>query len=357
MGAVRSGMHAKLRDFLKLLLLVLVVLFGVEAAARLMSWPAAARATISGPADALLAAKRAQGNPFVLVLGDSVMGSSAMESAGVADAYINAIPWQFERMLKPVSVNVTVTNLAMDGALVGDYLGLLQLLTEHQLRPAAAVIQVDYRLLSPLHDNEDRGNFSRAWLLPYVAPWTGLLTLPNRVISPSERPIDDIVGRSMLLRSDAYLRLRNLHARFLAAQPAAIADANRGKHAEAVRLTVGRYYLNESDITAGATLSAFAALMDRLRSMAIPTVVCFTPANPGFLGDQLNQPVYAYNVHAFGEWFRRRYGSTPFLRLVSLENIFADADFLDHSHLTAAANARAAKIMFDEFVLLNQRRN
>jgi hypothetical protein len=350
-------MHAKIRDLLKLLLLVIAGVVGVEAAGRLLPWPTAARTSISGPADVLLAAKRAQGNPFVLVLGDSVMGSSAMESAGVANAYIHAIPLQFERMLRLISVDVTSTNLAMDGALVGDYLGLLQLLTEHQLRPAAAVIQVDYRLLSPLHDIEDRGNFSRAWLLPYIAPWAGLLTLPGRVISPSDRPLDDIIGRTLLLHSDAYLRLRNLRSKILAAQSAAISNTNRNKHAEILRMTVGRYYLNETEITAGATLSAFAVLMDRLRSMAIPTIICFTPANPDFLGNQINSPVYAYNVHAFGEWFRRRYGSTPFLQLVSLENIFVSSDFIDHSHLTAAANAKAAKIMFDEFVLLNERRN
>ena len=166
-----------------------------------------------------------------------------------------------------------------------------------------------------------------------------------------------MIDRLLLLRSDAYLRLRNLHASLLAAQPAAIADVNQKKHAEMVRITVGRYYLNEKDITASATLSAFAALMDRLRSLGVPTLVCFTPANPDFLGSQLNLPVYAYNVNAFADWFRRRYGATPLMRMVSLENIFASSDFIDHSHLIPAANAKAAKIMLDEFVLLNEGRN
>ena len=35
----------------------------------------------------------------------------------------------------------------------------------------------------------------------------------------------------------------------------------------------------------------------------------------------------------------------------------ADPDFIDHSHFTAEANAKVAKVMFDEFVLLNERRN
>ena len=253
-----------------------------EAAGRVLPWPDPAQAPILGPANVLLAAKRAQGNPFVLVLGNSVMGSSAMESAGVTDAYGKAIPLQFERMLRPISVDVTVANLAMDGALIGDYLGLLQLLTEHELRPAAAVVQVDYRLLSPLHDVEEQPNISRTWLMPYVAPWAGLLTPPGVRIAPAERPIDGMIGRWLLLRSDAYLRLRNLHASLLAAQPAAIADANQQKHAEMLRITVGRYYLNENDITAGATLSAFAALMDRLRSSGSADPGLFHARQSGF---------------------------------------------------------------------------
>ena len=161
-------MSAKLQDLLKLLVLMLAALVVFETVGRVLPWPDPAPAPIFGPANVLLAAKRAQGNPFVLVLGDSVMGSSAMESAGVTHAHGKAIPLQFERMLKPISVGVTVANLAMDGALIGDYLGLLQLLTEHDLRPAAAVVQVDYRLLSPLHDVEEQPNISRTWLAPYV---------------------------------------------------------------------------------------------------------------------------------------------------------------------------------------------
>lgn len=345
--------HANVRNVLAVLLLMIAVAAIGEAAARFLPWPAPSSAGISDPANVLLAVKRARGNPFILVLGDSVMGSSAMAKAGIVDASSHAIPRLFENLLKRVSVDATVTNLAMDGALAGDYLGLLQLLTEHQLRPAAAIIQVDYRLLSPLHDEEDAGNVSRAWLRPYTAPWAGLAMPQHASGAPTERPIDQFVSRTILLHSDAYLRLRNLRSGFLSTESAA---ANRQEHAEMLRMMVGRFYLYEKEITSSATLSIFQALMDRLRRMDIPTVVYFTPANPEFLGNQINQPVYAYNVNAFDRWFRRRYGATSFLRLVSLENIFVSSDFLDHSHLTAAANAKAAKIMFDEFALLNEAR-
>jgi hypothetical protein len=327
-----------------------------EIACRLLPWPAAAAGSISEPATALFSAKRAQSNPFVLVLGDSVMGSSAMESAGIANASGRTIPARFEHLLNLATVNATVANLAMDGALVGDYLGLLSLLTEHRLRPAAAVIQIDYRLLSPLHDVEDAGNLSRDWLTSYAAPWAGLLVPPDRTARSTERLIDRLISRMILLRSDAYLRLRNLHARFFANRTATVAERDRERYNDLLRMRVGRFYLNETDITASATLLAFAALMDQLRQMAIPTAVFLTPANPEFLRDQINRPVYAYNVHALGEWFRRRYGGTRLLRLISMENIFGPADFLDHTHLTPEANAKAGKIMFDEFVLLNEAR-
>jgi hypothetical protein len=356
----RWGPMFKERANVKYILMVLLVVLAVSAigeiAARLLPWPTPSPGGISDPANVLLAAKRAQGNPFVLVLGDSVMGSSAMENAGIPNAFSHTIPRRFEGLVKRVSDDATVTNLAMDGALAADYLGLLQLLTEHQLRPAATVIQVDYRVLSPLHDEEDTGNLSRPWLRPYVAPWAGSVMPRDISAASSERPIDGFIGRTILLRSDAYLRLRNLHSGVLTAQSAPIAAANREQYAEILRMTVGRYYLNEKEITTSAAISTFQILMDRLRRLGIPTIVYLTPANPEFLGNQINRPVYAYNVNAFGEWFRRRYGATSFLRLVSLENIFTSSDFLDHCHLTAEANAKAAKIMFDEFVLLNEAR-
>jgi lysophospholipase L1-like esterase len=327
-----------------------------EIACRVLPWPAAAAGSISEPARALFSAKRAQDDPFVLVLGDSVMGSSAMESAGIANASERTIPARFEHLLNRAAVDTTVANLAMEGALVGDYLGLLGLLTEHRLRPTAAVIQIDYRLLSPLHDVEDAGNLSRDWLTSYAAPWAGLLAPRGRAVTASERPIDGLISRTILLRSDAYLWLRNLHAQFFAIRTAAVTEQARERYNDLLRMRVGRFYLNEADITASATLLVFAALMDQLRQMAIPTAVFLTPANPEFLRDQMNRAVYAYNVHALGEWFRRRYGSTRLIRLISMEEIFGSADFLDHTHLTPAANAKAAKIMFDELVLLNEAR-
>jgi hypothetical protein len=273
--------RASPRAILTAALAGLAVLALGEIACRLLPWPAAAARAISEPATVLFSAKRAQGNPFVLVLGDSVMGPSAMENAGIRNASDLTIPAQFERLLGRASVNTTVANLSMDGALVGDYLGLLRLLTEHQLRPAAAVVQIDYRLLSPLHDVENGGNLSRECLASYAAPWAGLLTAPGRVVTSSARPIDNFISRTILLRSDAYLRLRNLHAQFFATHPAAVSEATRERYYDLLRMRVGRFYLNEADITSSATLVAFAALMDQLRQIAIPTVVYFTPSQPG----------------------------------------------------------------------------
>ena len=356
-GAVRSMMSSKLRDILKLLVLVVAALVVFEAAGRVLPWPDPAQAPILGPANVLLAAKRAQGNPFVLVLGDWVMGSSAMESAGVTDAYGKAIPLQFERMLKPISVDVTVANLAMDGALIGDYLGLLQLLTEHELRPAAAVVQVDYRLLSPLHDVEEHRNISRTWLMPYVAPWAGLLTPPGVRIAPAERPIDGMIGRWLLLRSDAYLRLRNLHASLLAAQPCRncrcqSTEARRDAPHHRRPLLPERKRHHRGCDTVGIRRPDGSVAESGVR----PWFVLRPPIRISSAISSICRSTHIMCMRS-RTWFRHRYGATPFMRMVSLENIFLSSDFIDHCHLVPAANARAAKIMLDEFVLLNERQD
>jgi lysophospholipase L1-like esterase len=291
--------------------------------------------------------------PYVLVLGDSVMATGALRRAGVRNAEEHSMAARLARLLEEKAPGSGVVSLAMEGALANDYAALLRLIETHHRLPAAVVMQVDYRLLSPTNDP---ANLSREWLRPYANLGAAeSATADYKPVAKAARPIDAFVREHLLLESNAYVLLRG--ARRLMRERALRAMLHQPQRPapedEAVlRLLVTRYYRSSTRLTAGRPMTILERTIDHLLDRGVPVLVCFTPANFEFLADRIDVPMYRFNVGDFQDRLRRRYDSNPQFRLAVFEGAVPQPRFLDHTHLDAAGNDLVAHMMLREFETL-----
>jgi hypothetical protein len=291
--------------------------------------------------------------PYILVLGDSVMVEGALEKARVAAAREHSIAARLGRILEAKAPGSRVVSLAMEGALANDYSALERIIEKHYRLPAVVVMQLDYRLLSPTNDP---ANLSRDWLQLYATGDAGEgVTVDLKPIDKVSRPIDAFVREQILLDSDAYVLLRG--GRRLAKECFVNALVRRPelpptREDSVIRLLVTRYYRSDSRLAAGRPMAAVERVIDRLLARHIPVLVCFTPANFEYLGDRINAPMYEFNVSEFQELLRRRYQSDARFRLAVFEGSIPARLFLDHSHLSADGNELMARMMVREVQIL-----
>ena len=308
---------------------------------------------ITGPEAALLQAQGAAARgPFVALLGDSVMGAGALARAQGGSAADYALGALVRRRILRASESAGVADLSMEGALANDYAGLIELLLQHGRRPAAVMMQLDYRVLSPVHDTEQ--NLSRTWLQPYVP--TVKPAVAKEYGSPEflRRPIDEWTQRT-LLRSSAYVLLRG--GRPLVAEWAhAAAGSGRAAPQPAdpamLKLLVERFYGTDRSVAQSRVLTDLLNALDLLARNGIPVLVGFTPTNFSFLGASANVAAYQANVAALGAAVRARAHGGAAIRWVNFEGYVPPAWFLDHCHLTPTGNVQISERMFEELALL-----
>jgi hypothetical protein len=291
--------------------------------------------------------------PYILVLGDSVMVEGALERARVAAPREHSIAARLGRMLEAKAPGSRVVSLAMEGALANDYSAIERIIEKHYRLPAAVVMQLDYRLLSPTNGP---ANLSRDWLRFYASDDAGDgVTADSKPIAKVVRPIDAFVHEQMLLDSDAYVLLRGwrrlARARIVSALVRQPELPPTGEDS-VIRLLVTQYYRSDSRLAAGRPMAVVERVIDRLLARRIPVLVCFTPANFEYLGDRINAPMYEFNVSEFRELLRRRYQSDARFRLAVFEGSIPARLFLDHSHLSADGNELMAQMMVREFQIL-----
>jgi lysophospholipase L1-like esterase len=291
--------------------------------------------------------------PYVLVMGDSVMVDGALRRAGVPDAKECSISVLLSRLLQQKAPDSSVVSLAMEGALSDDYAAILRLVEMHHRLPAAVMLQVDYRLLSPVNDSPA---LSRDWLRPYGGGGAGSSgTAGYQPAAKIVRPIDAFVREHLLFDSNLYLLLRGgrrlLRERVLGALtersgvPPPEDDA-------VLRLLVARYYQSPLPLTEGRPVLVVERIIDHLLERNVPVLICFTPVNFEFLGDRINAPMYQFNVNEFRERLHARYQSDPRFRLAVFEDAVPTPLFLDHTHFNAAGNELLARMMAREFEML-----
>jgi hypothetical protein len=345
--AARMTQAQGVRHLVQAVLAVVALAFAAELIATVVIRHVDPDLPIIGPEEVLLrVAAPASRGPYVAVLGDSVMTDVALRRSFGSAAALQTIPHRLRVDARSLPGGQLV-GLGMEGALVNDYAGLIELLIAEGRPPAAVLVQLDYRVLSPVHDAEQ--NLSRRWLEPYMrnvepAP-------PPALGSPEflSRPIDDRVQHA-LLGSDAYVLLRGGRHVLSAAAMRVLGSAGSGdrgtpQDAEVLKLLVAPFYRTEIPMSRSRVLPDLLRFLDRLVARGTPVLICLTPTNFAFLGDQIDMPMYRANVAAVASAIRDRYAATDLVRWVSFEGDVAPALFIDHCHLTPAGNTLVADRM------------
>lgn len=353
---------AGLRYLVHVVLLVLTVALGAEVLGTVaVRFVRPEQLDVNGPEEALLLSKSvAASRPYVLLLGDSVMREGALHRATGRSARESTIPHFLRARLGRDVPSAGVVDLSMEGALVNDYAGLLQLVIDHGVAPAAVLVQLDYRVLSPTQDDEQ--NQSRSWLAPYVRSVEPAARAEGASPELLARPIDEAMHR-MLLRSDAFVLLRGGRQRLgawaddrieaalrrigpLHAPAAAVEDT------EAVKLTVGQFYRTDRTAAGSRMLADLLRALDGLAARKIPVLVGFTPTNVDYLGDQVNVPAYRANVATVRDAVEAHFHGAALVRWVSLDGDVPAGFFVDHVHMTADGNRLVADRLADNLLVL-----
>jgi hypothetical protein len=318
-----------------------------------------------GPEDILALVKgRSAGRPYVLILGDSVMKNQALEKAGENAPREKTVPAYFERLLKISAPRFAVVDASMEGALAGDYNGIVRVLESHSMTPSAVVLQLDYRLFSKEH--EQTGQLSRKWLKPYVDYSSSGLKRPGaNTRDAPERFIDSQVYSGLLLKSNLFLFLRN---GLWALEPSNrilknLTKGSKGKAGSddeaagnaALKLLVAPYYQHSDAIVNSRAADILNRAIDSLSRAGVPVLLVFSPVNFDYLYPLINVSAYEANRAAYGQLIQQRYADHSMVRLVFADGTVPQEHFLDHCHLTAEGNQALAKAIMGGLYLLTAR--
>jgi hypothetical protein len=287
----------------------------------------------------------------VFVLGDSVLGATALWEGRVAHPRRLTVPAQLAA--PAAAAGWSVSSLAADGLLLPDLEAIGRELPGAS--PARTLIVLNFRMFAPEFADPAKA-ISREFLLP---------ALDGRLPDPRLGRRDDALGdrlaaaaaeRCLLARTGWQLQplwyfptRRDAFRRLLEPQGAELLESPDLREA-ALHLKVDPYYRDRWDPSSIA-FRALGALLDesRARGAAVAaggraeTIVVLTPQNPDFVADA---ETFAWNRRVLGEFVARRGGpGGGALVYRDLADRFPSERFLDHCHLTPEGNREYAGLL------------
>lgn len=274
--------------------------------------------------------------PAVL-LGDSILGASALLEHGVADARRKTIPAFLAALERPDGR--FVQSLGADGLLLPDLEAIARELPA--ARPADVLVLLNFRMFSREFQEGPKA-VSRDFLIPDLPgrqqPPQSAETRRTQRLSAAASEHWVLFRTALLLRPLWYFPtqrdlFRRLEARLVKD------SVDRDLQEAALRLKVFPYY---QDAWQESSL-AFASL-DRLllglRRSGVRATVVLTPQNPDFVAAGSPEVVSA-NRGLLRAFLQAR--ETPALRYVDWSDRYPEGDFLDHCHLGVAGNQTYAR--------------
>ena len=284
-------------------------------------------------------------SPPVLLLGDSVLGASAMVERGQPGARRSTLPSALAG--RRALVRSRVVSLAADGLVPGDLEAISYVLERtagRSGRPARVVLVVNVRMLASELDHEGQ-RVSRDFLLPALPPGS------RAELVPAAAPQGEAIGTRLYggaASASALFRLsQQLRALWYYPTPAdarqRLVEAIFGKppvgdvEEAALRMRVEGFYqeLWREDAPAARALRR---LVPALRRVDPRLLVVFSPQNPSYLakgGPELPA--------ANADLLRTIVGQGASGSFVDLSAAFGEELFLDHCHMTAEGNLRLAE--------------
>ena len=284
---------------------------------------------------------REQPRPIFL-LGDSVLGASAMVEHRIAGARRMTVPAALGDEARPRGWSVA--SLAADGLLVPD----LDAIAAELDRAAAAsgpgrvVVVLNFRMFASEFEAPGRA-ISRDFLLPALA---GELPDPRMAVGANgldERLSEASVRASYLLRTTRLLQplwyypsRRDVFRRWLES-----GETSEGAEVReaALRLKVAPFYRDRWN-PAGLEFRALGQLLAKLQQRG--TLIVLSPQNPEFVEDA---GVFAANRATLRGFVEAK--AAPGIAYADLSDRFPAGAFLDHCHLTPDANRQYARSLLE----------
>lgn len=253
----------------------------------------------------------------LLLLGDSVLWGSALRERGIRD-------WRTQTpgsaVAQALPADWRLVELSADGLMLPDLEALLE--RGLALKPAAVVLELNYRMLGP------DAPHSRPWLDPQAKPGFDA---------------EEALRRHWRLFRFGELASATLFDPSLKDVLSGVVDRIFGTEADEdgrqalLDLKLQPYYSSPAQADSHPALQALRRISTRLREAQVPAFVFLTPQNLERVEDLLDRPAYDANRKAlaraaqglrYADWSNRR----P-----------KQGAFLDHCHFDAAGNAELGR--------------
>jgi hypothetical protein len=290
----------------------------------------------------------APGSSEVLVLGDSVLGASALMEHRLPQARIQTLGRFLNREMNSQGLSTVV--LAADGILLPDLLALSREFLPGKSAPGVPqpkkiLLLLNFRMFAKDFDSGAKA-LSRDFLSENLPPaiLSGLGTDPKKTDENrlSDRLYDFLCRHCFLFRETQMMKTlwyypsqkdffqRQLEKVMgLPKEGADLAEAS-------LKLKIAAYYQAYLWPEKGLSFQSLDLLLETLKGSHIPVEVVLTPQNPSFLGDYLDRPSFAANRKTLQRFMKAH--AFDGLEYRDWSGRYEPGLFLDHCHLTPEGN-------------------
>lgn len=283
-----------------------------------------------------------RGRNTVPLLGDSVLGASALAEHRVGSPRLATLTAQLRARVTPRPV----APLSADGLLLPDLEGLAERLPDGVSSPAEALVLLNVRMFARRFEAGPKA-LSR----DFLAPIGSSALVDARRSSPTEEErlahrIDDGASRLLALfrltraASASWWFPSRKHAVQRLIEKALPSEDDPDLASATLRMTVAEYYAPRAWNGDSEAFRSLDRLLRGLAARGTRSIVVLAPQNPEFMAEVAATPFLADNRALLA----RRVAAALSGRgvFVDLADRLPAKDFLDHCHLTAEGNARAA---------------
>jgi hypothetical protein len=284
----------------------------------------------------------------IFLLGDSVLGASALAEHRVADARSQTLSHQLTALL--AAQGRPALSLGADGNLLTD---LLALSTEMSPQPGDRVLLLlNFRMFAKEFADGQKG-LAHSFLAPDLPADIQSRVAPDPPLSEEARLSDGLYDRMaqhwMLFRETQMLKTlwyypsqKDFFQRLL--EKAVGTNDTQNEIAEAaLKQKIASYYLPYLWTPTALPESSLRRLLDLYANHQVKVMVILTPQNPKFLGSVVDKPSFQKNRAELAKFIKayRNQG----IQYQDWADRYAPDLFFDHCHLKPEGNDRYAKAL------------
>lgn len=292
----------------------------------------------------------------VLVLGDSVLGGSALTEHRVTGARQLTLGSDLKETLE--GRGSPLVTLAADGALLPDLLALTKEAFPGEVNApppqGQVLLLLNFRMFA-----QDFTSGPKALSRVFLKADLPAAFLPSLGKDPKRTEETDLSDRLyVFLCQHCFLFRETQTAKTLWYYPTQkdffqhVLERVLGAPKEdedlaeaSLKLKIAPYYQAFRWPADGLPYQSLRFLLERLKSAGIPVKVVLTPQNPGFLGDYVDKSSFEANRKGLARFMKDQ--AFPELDYEDWSGRYPPSLFLDHCHLTPEGNRAYAKDLVD----------